>query len=411
MRYQKRIYLLSILFSLVLYYIPVGYADGARLAGDNKVTPAAPESGTEVAAPIPEEQHTPISDNNNAPSVKETAKEEGGSVKANRQQEYVTIDFDNVDIALFIKFISEVTGKNFVIDSNVKGKVTIISPTKITIEEAYKVFESVLEVNGFATVPSGSIIKIVPMTEARSKDIETKLREEPIDPDDRIVTQLIPLKYANPEEIKSVLGPLISKNSIIVSYAPTGMLIITDVLSNIKRLLEIIDVIDVEGTGEVISVIPLEHAGAQSMAKSLTSVFKTTTAKGAKGESTSIIIVADDRTNSIITSASEVDTLKIRELINLLDKEAPKGEGDIHVYYLQNANAEELAKVLTAIPKEKTTTTAASSAETAVVLSKEVQIIADKATNSTYNKCRQGRLSCRWRTLSRNSILQGGWYT
>jgi general secretion pathway protein D len=244
MRYQKRIYLLSILFSLVLYYIPVGYADGARLAGDNKVTPAAPESGTEVAAPIPEEQHTPTSDNNNAPSVKETAKEEGGSVKANRQEEYVTIDFDNVDIALFIKFISEVTGKNFVIDSNVKGKVTIISPTKITIEEAYKVFESVLEVNGFATVPSGSIIKIVPMVEARSKDIETKLREEPIDPDDRVVTQLIPLKYANPEEIKSVLGPLISKNSIIVSYAPTGMLIITDVLSNIKRLLEIIDVID-----------------------------------------------------------------------------------------------------------------------------------------------------------------------
>jgi general secretion pathway protein D len=393
MRDQKRIYLFSILFSLLIYCLAVGHANGARLSGDNKVTPAAPESGNEVIAPIPEgqtdviskESNTPISDNNNAPSVKETTKEKGSSVKRNSQQEYVTIDFDNVDIALFIKFISEITGKNFVIDSNVKGKITIISPTKITIEEAYKVFESVLEVNGFATVPSGSIIKIVPMVEARSKDIETKLREESINPDDRVVTQLIPLKYANPEEIKTVLGPFISKNSIIVSYAPTGMLIITDVLSNIKRLLEIIDVIDVEGTGEVISVIPLEHSGAQSMAKSLTSVFKTTTAKSAKGESASIIIVADDRTNSLITLASEVDTLRIKELIKLLDKEAPRGEGDIHIYYLQNANAEDLAKVLTAIPKNKTTTSTASTtipSETAAVLSKEVQILADKATNS-----------------------------
>jgi general secretion pathway protein D len=411
MRYQKRVYLFYLLFSLVLYYLPVGHAEGARLSGDNKVTPAAPDANSEVTVPpainpapgemtdstvaVPaQEENIAIEDNvskksaaenTGNSSIKNTAKEEGGSVKGNRQQEYVTIDFDNVDIALFIKFISELTGKNFVIDSNVKGKITIISPTKITIEEAYKVFESVLEVNGFATVPSGSIIKIVPMAEARSKDIDTKLREEPIDPDDRIVTRLIPLKYANPEEIKSVLGPLISKNSIIVSYAPTGMLIITDVLSNIKRLLEIIDVIDVEGTGEVISVIPLEHAGAQSMAKSLTSVFKTTTAKGAKGESTSIIIVADDRTNSLLTLASEIDTLRIKELIKLLDKEAPKGEGDIHIYYLQNANAEDLAKVLTAIPKNKTTTSAASTtapSETAAVLSKEVQILADKATNS-----------------------------
>jgi len=87
---------------------------------------------------------------------------------------FVRLDFDNVDILLLIKFISEVTGKNFVIDPKVKGKVTIVFPTKISVNEAYKVFESVLEVYGFTTVPAGSIIKIVPSSQARGKAIETE---------------------------------------------------------------------------------------------------------------------------------------------------------------------------------------------------------------------------------------------
>ncbi len=399
MRYKKRIYLFSMLLLLLICCFTAGDAGGARLSGDNEVTSAAPESvvpsvttpeNTPTAASEPEEMtgtgygrpDNPPAEGNRDTSARNVAKTAGRARENYEQGDYITIYFNNVDIVEFIKYISELTGKNFLIDSNVKGKITILSPTKITIKEAYKVFESVLEVNGFTIVESDAITKIVPMTEARSKDIETGLLKEPINPEDKLVTQLIPLKYANPEEIQKVLSGLISKNSLIVSYAPTAMLIITDVLSNIKRLLEIVDALDVEGTSEVISLIPLEHAGAESMAKSLTSIFKTATARGAKDTSASIVIVSDARTNSIITLASEVDTLRIKGLINLLDKEAPKGEGDIHVYYLQNANAEDLSKVLTAIPKEKTTTTAASSAEATVVLSKDVQIIADKATNS-----------------------------
>jgi general secretion pathway protein D len=398
MRYKKRIYLFGMLFLLLTCCFTIGDAGAARLSGDSEVTPAAPESApaaatTSTPAPVTsptEETAGTGNDQQDNPAVKANSDSSAKNVpkKAERardnyeQGDYITIYFNNVDIVEFIKYISELTGKNFIVDSNVKGKITILSPTKITIKEAYKVFESVLEVNGFTIVESDAITKIVPMTEARSKDIETGLREESIDSEDKVVTQLIPLKYANPEDIQKVLSGLISKSSLIVSYAPTGMLIITDVLSNVKRLLEIVDALDVEGTNEVISLIPLEHAGAESMAKSLTSIFKTTATRTAKDASASMIIVSDARTNSIITLASEVDTLRIKELIKLLDKEAPKGEGDIHVYYLQNANAEELAKVLTAIPKEKSTTTTAPSAETTVVLSKDVQIIADKATNS-----------------------------
>ncbi len=292
---------------------------------------------------------------------------------------YVTIDFDSVDITLFIKFISELTGKNFVVDKAVRGKVTIISPKKISVAEAYKVFQSVLEVHGFATVPAGSVIKIVPAVAARSKSIETRIREEAIDPEDRIVTQLIPLEYANPDELKKLFAPFISKSSVMVSYSPTGTLIVTDVLSNIKRLLSIIRAIDVVGIGEEISVVPLEYATASVLVKSITSVFQTKTRRKGAPLRPGIKIVADERTNSMIIAASEDDTIKVRQLVDLLDKEIPRGEGDIRVYYLQNANAEDLAGVLTALPSKKGTGPQKGKAP---VLSKETQIVADKATNS-----------------------------
>jgi general secretion pathway protein D len=133
-------------------------------------------------------------------------------------QRFVTIDFNNVDINVFIKFISELTGKNFVIDQRVKGNVTIISPTKISIKEAYRVFESVLEVHGYSAVKAGKVTKIIPAPDARSKNIETKLRAEVAFPQDRLVTQLMPLRYADPTEIKRLFTPLVSKSSVIVAF-------------------------------------------------------------------------------------------------------------------------------------------------------------------------------------------------
>jgi len=378
-----------ILFLCVLYVIDPWPLYGARVAGEKGVTPAAPQAQQRVqrperVAPAPPGTSAPAKP---APDRPDTGKEkvalaaEDASKGSTPETRYVTIDFDNVDIEIFVKFISELTGKNFVIDKGVKGKVTIISPTKISVNEAYKVFESVLEVHGFTTVPAGNIIKIVPSVEARSKDIETRLRRESISPEDKVVTQLIPLKFADPEELKKLFAPLISKSSVIVSYRPTGMLIVTDVLSNIRRLLRITEVIDVEGVGEELSVIPLKHATAAGMAKTLSAVFQQVPSKAKRpvaGEPV-IRIAPDERTNVLIILASEDDTKKIKELVRLLDKETPRGEGDIHVCYLQNANAEDLVKVLMAIPSKQTKEAEKGKAP---VVSKEVQITADKATNS-----------------------------
>ncbi|MBT8489759.1 MAG: type II secretion system secretin GspD, partial [Deltaproteobacteria bacterium] len=287
---------------------------------------------------------------------------------------------NNVDINVFIKFMSELSGTNFVVDQRVKGKVTIISPSKISVKEAYKVFESVLEVHGYTTVQAGQVIKIVPSPDARSKNIETRLKEEAASPADRVVTQLIPLKFADPTEIKKLFAPLISKSSVILAYPPTNMLIVTDIYSNIKRLLRILKAIDITGMGEELSVIPMEYADSTKFVKILDSVFKRKTRPKAQTSASAIKFVADERTNTIIVLASEIETAKIKRLIHLLDRETPRGKEKIRVYYLENANAEDLAKVLQELPTKKGGGTPGG--RTTPFVSDTAKITADKATNS-----------------------------
>jgi general secretion pathway protein D len=342
------------------------------------------------------------------PSQGKTVQQQEGAPETRQQpdagkeesvERYVTIDFEDVDINLFIKYISELTGRNFIVDKAVRGNVTIISPTKISIDEAYKVFASVLEVQGFTTVPAGSIIKIVPSADARSKSVETGFKEETGDVSDKIVTQLIPLKYADPDELKKLFTPLVSKNSVVIAYPATSLLIVTDVLSNINRLLQIIKEIDVEDNVSEITVIPLENAIAGEVATTLDNIFegtttrRTTTTRTARRRTPAqkaaapeagpalgqVKIIADERTNSLIIIASLYDTQKVKSLVAILDKEVPRGSGNINVYYLQHANAEELSTVLTALPDKADQAVEKGKAPT---ISKEVQIVADKATNS-----------------------------
>ncbi|MEE8400045.1 MAG: secretin N-terminal domain-containing protein, partial [Desulfobacterales bacterium] len=305
----------------------------------------------------------------------------GASGGSEGSEQFVSIDFNNVDINVFIKFISELTNTNFVVDQRVKGKVTIISPAKISVAEAFRVFESVLEVHGYTTVKAGKVIKIVPSTDARSKNVKTLLKEAAGSPNDQVVTQLIPLRYATPVEIKKLFTPLVSKSSVILAYAPTNTIIITDIHSNIKRLLRILKTIDVAGIGREISVIPLLYADAAKFATMLKGVFKAVKKPRPGSVSSVVEFVADDRTNTIVLLASEDDTARIKKLIAMLDKQVPRGDEKIRVYYLENATAEELAKVLQSLSTRSAGSTA-KGAKRAAVVSDQVKITADKATNS-----------------------------
>ncbi len=360
----------TIILCLTSFAAP-GIIMGAKVTGEEKIVTTSGIKTTPAEGSV-----------SNTPSAGKIVTKEAlpKSTKQGDESKFVTIDFDNVDIRVFIKFISELTGTNFVIDRGVKGTVTIISPKKISIPEAYKVFESVLDVHGYTTVPSENIIKIVPSRDATTKNVETRLKDGAITSEDRIVTQIISLNYANPDEMQKVLAPLISKSSVMLSYPPTGMLVVTDLLSNIKRLLKIIGALDTEGIEEQISVIPLERASSTEIAQSLTQIFEKTTKRQTKGTLPSTIkIVADKRTNTIITLASDNDTSRIRQLIELLDKDVPKGEEGLHVYRLENADAEELSAVLMNLPSQDTKTAQKGKSP---LLSKDIHIIPDKATNT-----------------------------
>ena len=314
-------------------------------------------------------------------TAQEDAKPSAHHTKKKASRQYVTLDFDNVEIGVLVKFVSELTGKNFLIDDKVKGKITILSPKKIPIEDVYKVFLSVLEINGFTVVPAGNIIKIIPVSLAKEKSLETRTKKELASPEDRMVTQIVALERANPDEIKRILDPIISKTSSVLSYPPAGILVITDYLSNIRRLQEIIAALDVEGAGNQISYIPMTNASASEVVKSLTTIFQQSRGRAS---ATDIKVVPDTRTNSIIILASGADTENVRKLIAFMDKDVPRGESNIQVYRLQNSLAEDLAKVLNSIIKDSGSAGGTATGQKVVtpVVSKDVHVVADKATNT-----------------------------
>lgn len=381
MKFLRKPILLVIILSLIS---PPGVLNAARISGDTRPAVSEKAETANAAAVKEDESQKKKSAKGDRSAVSKKGKKDSTAKNGRKSPEakYVTIDFDNVDIPVFVKFMSEVTGKNFVIDDNVKGKVTIYSPKQISLTEAYKVFESVLEVHGFTTVPSGDIIKIVPAKDAKEKSIETRLAGEAANPSDKIVTQIVSLNHANPDEMKKVLDPLISRSSIILSYPPTGMLVITDYLSNIRRLQTIISSLDVAGVGEQISVVPIRYAAAAEIAKNLTTIFQGDAQAQRRGPvSSPMKVIADERTNCVILVANEGFTQRIKQLITLLDRDMPRGESNMNVYRLQNANAEDLAKILMNIPKDPKAAAGAEKGK-APVLSKDISILADKATNS-----------------------------
>jgi len=241
----------------------------------------------------------------------------------------VTIDFDNVEIQTFIKAIGEMTGKNFVIDKQVQGNVTVFSPKQLSAEEAYRVFQSVLEIHGYTTVPTGHIIKILPLKDAREKSIATLTKEESGGPEDRLVTRIVKLNYGNPDEVKKVLDPLVSRQSIVQSYPPSGMLVITDVQTNISRLMKIVDALDdeLQKSTATVHVYPLQNATAEELAKTLLNLppknASPGTEKGRSALSKNIQILPDKTTNTLIITASAEDYRLLQEVIRQLDAARP----------------------------------------------------------------------------------------
>jgi len=179
MKFLKKPILLVIILSLIS---PPGVLNAARISGDTRSPAASEQADTGNAVSVkadetPKKKSSSKTDRN-AGSKKSKKESTAKSSRKSPEAKYVTIDFDNVDIPVFVKFMSEVTGKNFVIDNNVKGKVTIYSPKQISLAEAYKVFESVLECMDLTPSPSGDVIRSFQPRMPRRKALKRVLAGE-----------------------------------------------------------------------------------------------------------------------------------------------------------------------------------------------------------------------------------------
>ncbi len=304
----------------------------------------------------------------------------------------ISLDFRDVELTELIKTISELTGKNFLYDDTVKGKVTIISPETMTMEETYKLFLTVLNVKGYTVVPSGRVNKIVQTKNAKQENLP--VYHSGRGDSEQFITRLVRLDYLDADTIAtSVLAPLMPPTGNIIAYPPTNTLILTETAATIERMLKIVQQLDQPDSSGDLTVLPLQHGDAEEIAKICLEVLQDQAAS--KARQTKVVttsqdsgskIIAYTRTNSLIIRAGKEELEQIKSLLAVLDQEAGGEQAGIHVYSLENADAETLAatlnEIVTGIKAQAKAASAAKDAAPQAISSASVAITADKPTNA-----------------------------
>jgi len=289
-----------------------------------------------------------------------------------------TLNLKDADIRTLIKTVSEITGRNFVIDPRVKAKVTIVSSKPMEKDELYQVFLSILQVHGFAAVPTGNVIKIVPDVAAKQGPVPTASLGEPGEGDE-LVTRVVTVQHVPASQLVPILRPLVPQQGLLAAYAPSNTLIITDRASNINRLMSIIRRVDRADSDEI-EIITLRYASAAEVVRIITSLEKKTTAAKTPATS-SYSLSADDRTNSILIAGDRSSRLKIRGLIAHLDTPLDIG-GRTQVVFLKNANAKDLETILTGIAQEEQKAQGKTATAGGAASQEQIAIQADEASNA-----------------------------
>ena len=279
------------------------------------------------------------------------------------------INLKNADIREFISQVSTITGRSFIIDPRVKGDVTVVSSTAIDRDGIYELFLSVLQVHGFAAVPSGDVVRIVQTVLAKQSgnpnDFEEGLESQ------ELVTRVIPVLNAPSDEMVKVLRPLIPQYGQIAALSQPNVLIISDHASNINRLVEIVNRVDVADSLEV-SIIDLKEAWVEDIVALLEQLAPEQIGKSAKGPNR-VSIVASERTNSLVIKGERYTVARVKQLVSQLDVPANRS-GTIKVVRLAHSDATKMAEILNSLVKER------KSGESGGMV--EVSVQADEAINA-----------------------------
>ncbi len=321
-------------------------------------------------------------------------------------------DFPDADIVEIAKTLGRLTCLNFILDKEVTGRISIVSNAPITIGDAWKAFLTALDVRGFALVPSGKYLRIAKQRDAKDKQL--KLYSGAFSPDnDAMITRVVSLKYINAEEVRRVFMNIVSPNTRMTAYDQTNTLIITDTGSNIKKLTDLIGLLDVEGFDEGLEVIKIKYASAEDIAKLIDQLLPSSSGPGGfpapgapgaprfgpraarKTKEGGVVsnIIADGRTNSLIVNGNAKGVDEVRALARKLDTQvtANSGSSRIHVKYLQYADAEQVATTLNNLTAGSTGTAGGAAkpgaatfgpGSAATLFEGAVKVAADKPTNS-----------------------------
>tara|TARA_Y100000589_G_scaffold94_1_gene81 strand:+ start:1028 stop:3040 length:2013 start_codon:yes stop_codon:yes gene_type:complete len=290
-------------------------------------------------------------------------------------QEY-TVNLKDTDIQEFIKFVADVTGTTMVVDPNVKGKVRVISSKPVSKAELYDLFLSILDVQGYTAVHSGQVIRIVPSKDARSSPVPI-MDDQTAVGNDEYVTQVIRLDNISAAKLIPVLRPLVPQQAHLAAYAPSNAIIISDIRSNIGRIVDIIERMD-RSAIQTTEIIRLKYGVAEDVVSMLNTLEKSRQGEGADADKEAVL-VADKRTNSVVVTADELTVDRIRKLVTYLDTPLEQS-GNVRVIYLEYADATEIAEVLTRVMQNISRLEEGGSSKRAG--SGESTIEADEGTNS-----------------------------
>ena len=271
--------------------------------------------------------------------------------------EAVSLNFVNAEIDAVIKAIGKITGRNFLIDPRVRGNLNIVTNTPVPKSLTFDILLSALRLQGYTAVESAGVIKIVPEADA-------KLHSVPVGRDGRALagaglsTQVFILKNESAAQLVPVLRPLISPNNTVTAYPANNALVVTDYADNLARIARIIASVDVP-QGDL-QVIGLKHAAAADLADTVSRLLNDT-GRGGAGQvdaSQHVTVVPEAHSNSLLVRADNPARISaVRQLVAALDR--PGAGGNIHVVYLKNAEAEDVAETLAAVLSGATTTAAA----------------------------------------------------
>ncbi len=292
----------------------------------------------------------------------------------------IVFNFDNADVEVVIQAAAEIVGFNYVLAPAARGrKVTVQTIGKIANNDVFNVLLTILDVNGLAAVKSGNLYRIIPKEGAPQSSIRTVVGREadPSRSGDEVLTQLIPLQYISAADAVNLLRPFVPQQGGISAHRETNLLIITDTAANIRRVLDIVKLVDVEVAVDELQIIPLRHSDAQELAQLLNQMFSTgrlrtgvgAVAPGAPTPPPPLpgapvppaippspttptadrpLIVAERRSNSLVIHARKAEMDTIRKLIEKLDVDIYGGQR-VFIYFVENTKAKDLAATLDAI--------------------------------------------------------------